>query len=71
MKKAPTQINEQRLSGTRTPDYTTAPLTISQRRHIFRANHFLRPGCIAPLPEDIEQRRVKRWKNNNVWEIRG
>ena len=24
MKKAPTQINEQRLPGTRTPDYTTA-----------------------------------------------
>ena len=36
------------------------PSTISHARRTYWRNRFLRPGCIAPLPEDLERRRTKR-----------
>ena len=36
------------------------PLTMSQRMANYRKPRFLRPGCIAPLLEDIERRKTKR-----------
>ena len=66
-KKAPTREQGLNLNLGRTDDSRNHNnikginhLTISQRRHVYRVNHFLRPGCIASLPEDIERPRVPR-----------
>jgi hypothetical protein len=34
--------------------------TISHCRRTYWADRFLRPGCIVPLPEDLERRRKRR-----------
>ena len=41
-------------------DRKSPPRTVSHYRRTYWANRFLRPGCIVPLPEDLERRRTRR-----------